>query len=78
MLTGPLSVSDVKRVALWRYEDPELGPRKIPNLEDPEKGKILIDSESVFHIDVDKQSVTVEENGTHFDIGYCLSYIVSS
>jgi len=71
-------IKDVKRVALWRYEDPELGPRKIPNLEDPEKGKILIDSESVFHIDVDKQSVTVEENGTHFDIGYCLSYIVSS
>jgi len=45
-------------------------------MEEPLKGKVAVSSGSVFHVDIDKQCVTVEDNGAHFDVGSCLAYLV--
>ena len=63
-------MKDEKKVQLYRFEDPILGPRKTPTLENPLDGKILLDNESQFKIDLQAQKVFV--NG--FDIGEVLVY----
>merc|ERR1711911_169913 len=69
-------IKDPKQIVLWRYEDTLLGRRVVPTMEEPLKGKVAVSSGSVFHVDIDKQCVTVEDNGAHFDVGSCLAYLV--
>ena len=59
-----------KKVQLYRFEDPILGPRKNPNLENPLDGKILLDNKSQFKIDLQAQKVFVDD----IDIGEVLIY----
>ena len=64
------NVKDEKKVQLYRFEDPILGPRKNPNLENPLDGKILLDNKSQFKIDLQAQKVFVDD----IDIGEVLVY----
>ena len=64
------NVKDEKKVQLYRFEDPILGPRKNPNLENPLDGKILLDNKSQFKIDLQAQKVFVDG----VDIGEVLVY----
>ena len=64
------NVKDEKKVQLYRFEDPILGPRKNPNLENPLDGKILLDNKSQFKIDLQAQKVFVDD----IDIGEVLIY----
>lgn len=57
---------------IWRFDDPIMGPRKIPRCNDYKEGKILLES-GTFKIDVAKNEIyldTVEAGtvniGTHF------------
>lgn len=78
---SPLSPStftppDLSRVKLMRYEDPLLGPRRLPVLGQEEQGKLLISNKSVFNINLEEKKVTLADNGLTVDIGDTLVYLV--
>lgn len=60
-----------------RYEDPVLGPRRVPILGQEEQGKLPISSKSVFNINLDEKKVTLADNGLTVDIGDTLVYLVN-
>ncbi|KAH0629739.1 hypothetical protein JD844_012055 [Phrynosoma platyrhinos] len=70
-------IKDLARVKLMRFDDPLLGPRRVPILgkEDAEKSPIL--DQAVFHIDLAEKRVRLTENGRTTDIGDTLVYIVN-
>lgn len=59
-----------------RFDDPVLGPRRVPVLgkEEAEKSPIL--EQAIFHIDLHEKRVRVTENGLTKDIGDTLVYLV--
>ncbi|XP_052444280.1 leucine--tRNA ligase, cytoplasmic [Carassius gibelio] len=69
-------IKDLSKVKLMRFEDPLLGPRRIPVLGKEEEGKIPISNSSVFHIDLQENKVHMSENGLKTDIGDTLIYLV--
>ncbi|XP_051902567.1 leucine--tRNA ligase, cytoplasmic [Hippocampus zosterae] len=69
-------IKDLSKVKLMRYEDPLLGPRRVPVLGQEELGKVIISSQSVFSINLDEKKVTVADNGLTVDIGDTLAYLV--
>ncbi|XP_054611719.1 leucine--tRNA ligase, cytoplasmic-like [Dunckerocampus dactyliophorus] len=69
-------IKDLSKVKLMRYEDPLLGPRRVPVLGQEEQGKVLISPQSVFSINVEAKTVTVAADGLSVDIGDTLSYLV--
>ncbi|RZC35227.1 leucine--tRNA ligase, cytoplasmic, partial [Asbolus verrucosus] len=64
-------------VQLWRFEDPILGDRKIPIFQEPTKDKVLIDSDSIFKICLEKKKVTVVSGSKVSEIGRSLIYLVN-
>uniref|UniRef100_A0A3B3BHU8 Leucine--tRNA ligase, cytoplasmic n=1 Tax=Oryzias melastigma TaxID=30732 RepID=A0A3B3BHU8_ORYME len=69
-------IKDLSRVKLMRYEDPVLGPRRVPVLGQEEKDKLPISEKSVFHINLEEKSVTLADNGLTADIGDTLVYLI--
>lgn len=69
-------IKSTQAVELWRYEDPALGVRTIPNLNSPLAGKELIPSGAVFNANVDTGVVEVSINGKCYPIGSQIVYIV--
>ena len=63
-------VKDPNRVKFFRYEDPVLGPRKIPSMDRPLEGKVAIKEEEKFSIDVEKNVVTVNNSPLGNDLIY--------
>ena len=53
------NVKDPRKVKLYRFTDPVLGPRKTPSIEKPLEGKEEIKAGEVFKIDLDKQVVAL-------------------
>ena len=71
------NVKDSERVSLFRYDDPVLGPRKIPTLTQPLEGKTRIDpNQDKFKIDVEANKVSLVSGGKSIDIGDALVYQV--
>lgn len=54
-----LSISELDALRIWRFEDPILGPRKIPVVNEILKGKVQLE-DGVFSIDADKSEVFLE------------------
>ncbi|EEC05400.1 leucyl-tRNA synthetase, putative [Ixodes scapularis] len=75
-MDGTLDLDKLK-VTLMRYEDPVLGPRKIPSFGNTEEGKLAIPEKAVFRIKKDKDGVEMELDGTTVDVGGQISYVVS-
>uniref|UniRef100_A0A8D0AU92 Leucine--tRNA ligase, cytoplasmic n=1 Tax=Sander lucioperca TaxID=283035 RepID=A0A8D0AU92_SANLU len=69
-------IKDLSRVKLMRYEDPVLGPRRVPVLGHEEQGKLPISNKSVFNINLEEKRVTVADNGLTVDIGDSLVYLI--
>ncbi|KAL4594096.1 leucine-tRNA ligase, cytoplasmic [Arapaima gigas] len=69
-------IKDLARVKLMRYEDPVLGPRRVPVLGKEEQGKLLISDKSTFQVDVAAKKVFLTDNGLSVDIGDTLIYLV--
>lgn len=69
-------ITDPQTVQLWRFEDPVLGPRKLPDFEESTKGKILIPTDSVFKVNMIEKQVEVVSGSKTFDVGTYLSYLV--
>ncbi|XP_075712647.1 leucine--tRNA ligase, cytoplasmic [Rhinoderma darwinii] len=69
-------IKDVTKVKLMRYDDPVLGPRRVPVLGKENSGKTLISEQAAFHIDLNEKKVHVADNGLEIDIGDTLVYMV--
>uniref|UniRef100_A0AAQ5Y377 Leucine--tRNA ligase, cytoplasmic n=1 Tax=Amphiprion ocellaris TaxID=80972 RepID=A0AAQ5Y377_AMPOC len=69
-------IKDLSRVKLMRYEDPILGPRRVPVLGQEEQGKLPISNKSVFNINLEEKRVTLADNGLTVDIGDTLVYLI--
>ena len=73
------NVKDAKKVKLLRYEDPVLGPRKMPSLEKMDEEKIEIaGQEFVFKLDLASKTVKLYNTNTSqtIDIGDVIVYRV--
>lgn len=62
-------------IELWRHADPTLGPRKTPTVDDITANRLLLSENTIFHINIDNNSIVASENGTKTDIGNQLCYI---
>ncbi|KAG5284752.1 hypothetical protein AALO_G00030090 [Alosa alosa] len=69
-------IKDLSKVKLMRYEDPLLGPRRVPILGREEQGKLPISDKSTFHINLQDKKVHMTDNGLKVDIGDTLVYLV--
>ena len=70
---------DAKRVKLLRYNDPLLGPRRLPNFENFTDGKSVIEAGKIFTVDTEKQVVMLERStDSSVVIGSQLIYITTS
>lgn len=67
----------VNALQIWRYDDPLMGPRKIPIFQDYKKDKTLL-GEGSLTVDVEKKLVSFkEENGVEeILIGRDFIYVV--
>ncbi|XP_036901810.1 leucine--tRNA ligase, cytoplasmic isoform X2 [Sturnira hondurensis] len=69
-------IKDLSKVKLMRFDDPLLGPRRIPVLGKEQTGKTPISEHAVFHIDLMSKKVYLMENGLQEDIGDTVVYLV--
>lgn len=59
-----------------RFDDPVLGPRRVPVLGKEEAEKTPILEQAIFHIDLGEHCVRLSENGLMKDIGDTIVYLV--
>lgn len=72
------SLSSCKgKVTLLRYEDPVVGPRKMPVFGKPEEGKVVIPVGTVFHLTGERGEVELSFNGKKVNAGKQIVYMVS-
>ncbi|EPQ20089.1 Leucyl-tRNA synthetase, cytoplasmic [Myotis brandtii] len=69
-------IKDLSKVKLMRFDDPLLGPRRIPVLGKELTGKTPISEHAVFHVDLVSKNVHLTENGLRADIGDAMVYLV--
>jgi leucyl-tRNA synthetase len=73
------SIKDARKVKLMRYNDPIVGPRKLPHFEQISADKLDVDDAAVFVIDISSCRVALKRDGTNLiDVGSQLVYVVSS
>ncbi|XP_036061111.1 leucine--tRNA ligase, cytoplasmic [Onychomys torridus] len=69
-------IKDLSKVKLMRFDDPLLGPRRVPVLGREHSEKTLISENAVFHVDLVSKEVHLTENGLRTDIGDTMVYLV--
>lgn len=75
-LAKALGLKEVDAIQLWRFEDPLLGPRKIPIFNDHKTGKTLL-KDGTLSIDLKKEEVHITPaDGKKVQLGTTLTYIV--
>ncbi|XP_034473062.1 leucine--tRNA ligase, cytoplasmic [Drosophila innubila] len=67
--------TEVSSLQIWRYEDPVLGPRKMPNFQDFKTGKTPL-SDGDFVLDLEAKRVSVQLSGQLTEVGRQLIYVV--
>ena len=75
-VTSVLVLSDASKVRVLRYDDPVMGPRHMPIIDQPEKGKTALSRADIFVVDLAMSQLGLQENGTTRDVGTQLMYIV--
>lgn len=71
-----LALKDIDAVQVWRFEDPVMGPRKIPIFNDYKTGKVQLE-DGTFSIDMKKQEVNITtSDGKTTQVGTSFIYIV--
>lgn len=68
-------IPDVDALRIWRFEDPVLGPRKLPTFNEPLKGKVLLEN-GEFSIDVEKNEIYLQTESTKLSVGTSFIYVV--
>ena len=71
-----LVLPDASKVRVLRYDDPVMGPRHMPLIDQPEKGKTALNRTDIFAVDLSMSQLRLQENGATRDIGTQLMYIV--
>lgn len=61
-------------ITLWRYEDPLLGPRKIPTIGDYVNRCIKLDDAAVLNVDAPRKKIELVGDGKNINIGQHLIY----
>lgn len=75
-LAKKLGIKEVSAVKLYRFEDPVMGPRVLPQFGNPLNGKVQVE-EGKFEVDVEKKLIhLVPTKGSRVVIGSQLTYIV--
>ncbi|XP_051019877.1 leucine--tRNA ligase, cytoplasmic [Acomys russatus] len=69
-------IKDLSKVKLMRFDDPLLGPRRVPVLGREHSEKTPISENAVFHVDLVGKKVHLTENGLRADIGDTMVYLV--
>uniref|UniRef100_F6WRZ1 leucine--tRNA ligase n=1 Tax=Monodelphis domestica TaxID=13616 RepID=F6WRZ1_MONDO len=69
-------IKDLSKVKLMRFDDPVLGPRRVPVLGKEHMEKTLISEHAVFHVDLMNKKIHLTENGLRADIGDSIVYLV--
>ncbi|XP_006148100.1 leucine--tRNA ligase, cytoplasmic isoform X1 [Tupaia chinensis] len=69
-------IKDLSKVKLMRFDDPLLGPRRVPVLGKEHSEKTPISEHAVFHVDLTSKKVHLTENGLQADIGDTIVYLV--
>lgn len=67
--------TDMANLKIWRYDDPALGPRKIPQFQDYKSGKTLL-GDGNFVLDVAAKKISLEQGGKVTEVGRNLIYVV--
>jgi len=68
---------ETSNVKIYRYEDPNAGPRKIPVLGKVLDGKVEMSVNGKLDVDVEKKVVTLVESGKKFELGDQIIYCVN-
>jgi len=73
-------VKDPKKVILYRYEDPAMGPRLMPNPENMFGAMKQLALNDSFTINLESKSISVnlDGNGTKVDLGKQIVYVVET
>ncbi|KAF7463581.1 leucine--tRNA ligase, cytoplasmic [Marmota monax] len=69
-------IKDLSKVKLMRFDDPLLGPRRVPILGKEHIEKTPISEHAVFHVDLMSKKIHLTENGLQADIGDTIIYLV--
>nr|XP_040128175.1 leucine--tRNA ligase, cytoplasmic isoform X2 [Ictidomys tridecemlineatus] len=69
-------IKDLSKVKLMRFDDPLLGPRRVPILGKEHTEKTPISEHAVFHVDLMSKKIHLTENGLQADIGDTIIYLV--
>ncbi|XP_011294281.1 leucine--tRNA ligase, cytoplasmic [Musca domestica] len=69
--------ADLSTLKIWRYDDPVMGHRKMPEFQNFKAGKSLL-TEGSLVVDVEKQSITLVEEGSgaSIPVGRYFVYVV--
>ncbi|KAM8716260.1 hypothetical protein ACLKA7_003184 [Drosophila subpalustris] len=67
--------TEVSSLQIWRFDDPVLGPRKMPNFQDFKTGKTPL-NDGDFVLDLDAKRVSVQLAGKVTEVGRQLIYVV--
>ncbi|KAI4023288.1 leucyl-tRNA synthetase 1 [Homo sapiens] len=69
-------IKDLSKVKLMRFDDPLLGPRRVPVLGKEYTEKTPISEHAVFNVDLMSKKIHLTENGIRVDIGDTIIYLV--
>lgn len=77
-LSSSLVLEQGHSAQMWRWQDPQLGPRTMPHADDPTLGKSLIDPTSVLKIDLSTKKIELVDNGNVHPLGESVIYMVKA
>ncbi|XP_003829131.1 leucine--tRNA ligase, cytoplasmic isoform X1 [Pan paniscus] len=69
-------IKDLSKVKLMRFDDPLLGPRRVPVLGKEYTEKTPISEHAVFNVDLMSKKIHLTENGIRVDVGDTIIYLV--
>lgn len=64
------------KVNLWRYKDPVLGPRLIPNYLQQMENNVLMTLETIFSINIEKKLIEFDDGQSKQPLGDTIIYVV--
>ncbi|XP_033622748.1 leucine--tRNA ligase, cytoplasmic isoform X1 [Fukomys damarensis] len=76
LMKAERGIKDLSKVKLMRFDDPLLGPRRVPVLGKEYTEKTPISEHAVFHVDLTSKKIHLTENGLRADIGDTIIYLV--